>query len=70
MKKELKTIKHTIKKEMEQKFGQQVSLVTLYEAVLRRLIYNIKADTKYLVKFYEEKIESNTFTTLLVDINF
>ncbi|XP_008204820.1 cilia- and flagella-associated protein 44 isoform X2 [Nasonia vitripennis] len=58
MKKELESLKKEIKKEMEQKFGQQVSLVTLYEAVLRRLIYDIKANTGSMIKFYDEKIKS------------
>lgn len=58
MKKELESLKNEIRKEMEQKFGQQVSLVTLYEAVLRRLIYDIKANTGSLIKFYDEKIRS------------
>ncbi|KAL7301745.1 hypothetical protein TKK_0005740 [Trichogramma kaykai] len=57
MKAELEALKGQIKTEMENKFGQQISLVSLYEAVLRRLIYDIKADTGSLVKFYQEKIQ-------------
>lgn len=57
MKKELKQVKQEIKKEMEQKFGQQISLLSLYESVLRRLVYEIKANTKNLIKFYDEKIK-------------
>lgn len=66
MKRELESLKGEIKKEMEQKFGQQVSLVSLYEAVLRRLIYDIKANTSSLIKFYDEKIKSKKILYLLI----
>ncbi|XP_058801430.1 cilia- and flagella-associated protein 44 [Phymastichus coffea] len=58
VRKELEALKQQIKEEMQHKFGQQVSLVTLYEAVLRRLIYDIKANTGSLIKFYDRKIKS------------
>jgi hypothetical protein len=61
MEKEMQHLKEEIKKEMQQKFGQQISLVTLYEAVLRRLIYDIKANTNSLVKFYDDKIKRKEY---------
>lgn len=48
---------------MEQKFGQQISLVNLYESVLRRLVYEIKANTSNLIKFYDDKIKGETLCT-------
>ncbi|XP_014209825.1 uveal autoantigen with coiled-coil domains and ankyrin repeats [Copidosoma floridanum] len=57
MRKELEALKEQTQREMEQKFGQQVSLVSLYEAVLKRLIHNIKANTSSLMKFYDDKIK-------------
>ncbi|XP_011500262.1 PREDICTED: uncharacterized protein LOC105364098 [Ceratosolen solmsi marchali] len=67
MKEEIDKLKRKIKKKMQQKFGQQISLVTLYEAVLRRLIDDIKANTSSLVKFYDNKIKSikNEYTKKL-----
>lgn len=61
MKKELASLKEQIQTEMQQKFGQQVSLVNLYEAVLRRLVYDVKANTGNIIKFYDEKIKSMHF---------
>ncbi|XP_057334477.1 cilia- and flagella-associated protein 44 isoform X2 [Microplitis mediator] len=56
MESEIKRLKEEIKKEMIQKFGKEISLTSLYEAVLRRMIYNIKADIKEMIKSYDKEI--------------
>ena len=58
MKKEMEILKSNTKSEMENKFGQQISLLNLYEAVLRRLIYKIKSNTSSIIELYDKQIKS------------
>lgn len=57
MEAEIKSLKSEIKNEMIKKFGQEISLSSLYEAVLRRMVYDIKADMKEMTKFYDQEIK-------------
>lgn len=57
MKNEIKNLKNEIKEEMKKKFGQPISLKTMYETVLQRMIYNIKSDLSEIIKSYEEQLK-------------
>ncbi|KAH0534340.1 hypothetical protein KQX54_003166 [Cotesia glomerata] len=57
MESEIKRLKEEIKQEMIQKFGREVSLTSLYEAVLRRMVYDVKADMKEMIKSYDKEIK-------------
>ncbi|KAG8038727.1 hypothetical protein G9C98_000282, partial [Cotesia typhae] len=57
MESEIKRLKEEIKQEMIQKFGKEVSLTSLYEAVLRRMVYDVKADMKNMIKSYDKEIK-------------
>lgn len=54
---EIKRLKEKIKQEMMQKFGREVSLSSLYEAVLRKMIYDMKADLKEMTKGFDKQIK-------------
>ncbi|KAK0088856.1 hypothetical protein PV325_010453 [Microctonus aethiopoides] len=41
---------------MLDKFGRQISLEDLYEAVLRRLVIDVKSDMKNITEFYDKQI--------------
>lgn len=41
---------------MLDKFGRQISLEDLYEAVLRRLVIDVKSDMKNITEFYDKEI--------------
>ncbi|KAK0161075.1 hypothetical protein PV327_009592 [Microctonus hyperodae] len=41
---------------MLDKFGRQISLEDLYEAVLRRLVIDVKSDMKNIANFYDKEI--------------
>ncbi|XP_015185345.1 PREDICTED: cilia- and flagella-associated protein 44 [Polistes dominula] len=57
MKNEINNLKNEIKDEMKKKFGQTISLTTMYETVLQRMIYNIKSDLTEMMKSYEEQLK-------------
>ncbi|KAL2740588.1 cilia- and flagella-associated protein 44 isoform X4 [Vespula squamosa] len=57
MKNEIKNLKNEIKEEMKKKFGQTISLTTMYETVLQRMIYNIKSDLSEIMKSYEKQLK-------------
>ncbi|KAI4492234.1 hypothetical protein M0802_009924 [Mischocyttarus mexicanus] len=57
MRNEMKNLKNEIKDEMKKKFGQTISLTTMYETVLQRMIYNIKSDLTEMMKSYEEQLK-------------
>ncbi|XP_046415054.1 cilia- and flagella-associated protein 44 [Neodiprion fabricii] len=54
---EIYRLKSRIRQEMMKKFGQEVSLNTLYEAVLRRMIYDIKVGLTEMVPVFEGQIK-------------
>nr|XP_012143309.1 PREDICTED: flagellar attachment zone protein 1 isoform X2 [Megachile rotundata] len=58
MKTENKRLKEEIKEKMIQKFGQQVSLVNLYETILQRLIYDTKTDVRKMMKTFNKEMKS------------
>ncbi|KAK2582044.1 hypothetical protein KPH14_002749 [Odynerus spinipes] len=57
MNNEIKRLKDEIKEEMTKKFGQKISLTTMYETVLQRMIYNVKIDLTEMMKLYEEQMK-------------
>ncbi|KAI4496377.1 hypothetical protein M0804_000187 [Polistes exclamans] len=57
MRNEIKNLKNEIKEEMKKKFGKTISLTTMYETVLQRMIYNIKSDLTEMMKSYEEQLK-------------
>lgn len=61
MESEIKRLKEEIKQEMIQKFGKEVSLTSLYEAVLRRMVYDVKADMKKMIKSYDKEIKGDIY---------
>ena len=54
---EVKRLKDKIKQEMIQKFGREVSLDSLYEAILRIMIYDLKADMKEMLKEFDKQMK-------------
>ncbi|KAF7998128.1 hypothetical protein HCN44_009526 [Aphidius gifuensis] len=54
---EIKNLKSEIKNEMIKKFGREISLSSLYEAVLRKMVNDIKADIKEMSKHYDQEIK-------------
>ncbi|XP_034946338.1 cilia- and flagella-associated protein 44 [Chelonus insularis] len=56
MESEIKRLKTEIKDEMSRKFGREISLIKLYEAVLRRMIFDIRADITDETKVYDKRI--------------
>ena len=61
MESDIAQLKAEIKYEMIRKFGQEISIDTLYEAVLRSLIYDIKANIRSIAKSYEDQIRCKSF---------
>lgn len=57
METEIHRLKSSIKQEMIKKFGREVSLNALYEAVLRRMIYDIKVGLTEMVPVFESQIK-------------
>ncbi|XP_015588735.2 uncharacterized protein LOC107264707 [Cephus cinctus] len=55
---EIKKLKDNIKEEMMKKFGQEISLNALYEAVLRRMVYDIKVNINGMISSFEKEINS------------
>ncbi|XP_023287600.1 uncharacterized protein LOC105700070 isoform X2 [Orussus abietinus] len=53
----IKKLKSNIKEEMIRKFGQELSLSTLYEAVLQRMIYETKVNLNSMMKSYDDQIK-------------
>ncbi|XP_015431042.1 PREDICTED: uncharacterized protein LOC107187452 [Dufourea novaeangliae] len=47
-----------IKEKMIQKFGRRVSLISLYETVLQRLIYDTKTDVRNIMKNFSEEMKN------------
>lgn len=54
---EINNLKSEIKNEMIKKFGREISLSSLYEAVLRKMVNEIKADIKEMSKYYDQEIK-------------
>ncbi|XP_066592907.1 cilia- and flagella-associated protein 44 [Prorops nasuta] len=54
---EIKRLKDSILEEVIKKFGQKVPISTVYEIVLRRMIYNIKPDLVKMAKLFEKQIK-------------
>lgn len=53
---EIIKLKSKVKTEKINKFGQEMSVNILYEAVLRNLIYDIKANLNSIVKSYDDQV--------------
>ncbi|XP_048505660.1 cilia- and flagella-associated protein 44 isoform X2 [Athalia rosae] len=57
METEIHRLKSSIRQEMIGKFGREISLNSLYEAVLRRMIYDIKVSLTEMVPEFESQIQ-------------
>lgn len=64
MEAEIHRLKSSIRQEMIKKFGREVSLNTLYEAVLRRMIYDIKIGLTEMVPAFESQIKCNNHQSI------
>ncbi|XP_076177015.1 cilia- and flagella-associated protein 44 isoform X2 [Ptiloglossa arizonensis] len=53
-----KKLKVEIKEKMIQKFGRKLSLISLYEIVLQRLIYDSKIDIRTIMKNFTDEIKN------------
>ncbi|XP_043471636.1 cilia- and flagella-associated protein 44 [Leptopilina heterotoma] len=58
METEIIKLKSNVKSEKIKKFGQDISVNILYEAVLRSLIYDIKANLNSIIKSYDSQVNS------------
>ncbi|CAK9822070.1 Cilia- and flagella-associated protein 44 [Anthophora retusa] len=52
-----KSLKEHMKEKMIQKFGQKVSLISLYETILQRLIYDTKTNIHNIMKDFAKNIK-------------
>lgn len=52
-----KNLKNEIKLKIMNKFGQDVSLNKLYETILRRIVYDIKADLSETTTYFTKRIK-------------
>lgn len=60
-----KNLKNEIKLKIMNKFGQNVSLHKLYEAILRRIIYDIKANISETIMYFTKRIKRKLRTIIL-----
>lgn len=54
-----KNLEKEIKMEMTNKFGKNVSLNKLYETILRRMVYDIKANLNETILYFNKRIRGN-----------
>ncbi|XP_070529333.1 cilia- and flagella-associated protein 44 isoform X2 [Cardiocondyla obscurior] len=52
-----KNLKNAIKQKIMNKFGQNVSLNELYETILRRIVYDIKANLNEITMYFTKRIK-------------
>lgn len=57
MKTEIAQLNASIKCEMQKKFGQEISVDALHEAVLRNLVSDIKANIHSIAESYDDQIK-------------
>ncbi|XP_076298900.1 cilia- and flagella-associated protein 44 isoform X2 [Lasioglossum baleicum] len=53
-----KSLELEIKEKMIQKFGRKVSLISLYDTVLQRMIYETKTDMRKIMKNFSEDLKN------------
>lgn len=56
-----KSLKNEIKQKIMDKFGQKVSLTELYETILRRMVYDIKANINETTMQFSKRINGEFF---------
>lgn len=60
-----KNLKDEIKLKIMNKFGQNVSLDKLYETILRRIVYDIKANVNETTVYFTKRIKRKLCTIIL-----
>lgn len=58
-----KNLKNEIKLKIMNKFGQNISLNKLYETILRRIVYDIKANLSETTMYFTKRIKRKLYTT-------
>lgn len=58
-------LKDEIKLKIMNKFGQNVSLHKLYETILHRIIYDIKANISETIMYFTKRIKRKLCTIIL-----
>lgn len=61
-----KNLKNEIKLEIMNKFGQNISLNKLYETILRRLVYDIKANLRETTTYFTKRIKRKLHTIIIL----
>lgn len=63
-----KKLEEEIETKMIQKFGRKLSLISLYETVLQRLIYNTKTDVGKIMKNFTDEIKCKLILYRIIHI--
>jgi len=60
-----KNLKNEIKLKIINKFGQNISLNKLYETILRRIVYDIKANLNETTTYFTKQIKGKLYIYVL-----
>lgn len=64
-----KNLKNEMKQKIMDKFGQNISLTELYETILRRMVYDIKANLNEATMQFSKRINGELIVLILVRFN-